>query len=197
MLTLPGPANDLSIGLLGGSFNPAHEGHMHVAETAMRALQLDWVWWLPARGNPLKSDQTPFAVRFGSAAALAEPHPRMRVSDVEIQAGLTYSVDTIAALKACAAGARFVWVMGGDSLATFHLWKDWQTIAHMLPIAVIARPGSQRAALRSPFAERFSQSRVPAAEAASLPFSHTPAWTYLPAPLNQMSSTSLRAGRSQ
>ena len=192
MIKLPGPADGLSIGLLGGSFNPAHSGHMHVAETAMRAAGLDWVWWLLARGNPLKSDHGDYSARFQSASMLAEPHPRMRVSDVELQLGLTYSVDTIAALKAAAPRARLVWLMGGDSLASFHLWKDWQELAREVPIAVVARPGSERAALGSPFAERFKDRRVRAASASLLPGSKTPAWTYLPAPLDSASSTNLR-----
>ena len=193
MLKLPGPANGLSIGLLGGSFNPAHEGHLHVAETAMRAIGLDWVWWLPARGNPLKSEHGEFAARYQSAAAFADRHPRMRVSDIEMQMGLTYSVDTIAVLQAAAPSARFVWLMGADSLASFQRWKRWQDIARSVPIAVIARPGFERAALSAPFVQRFSASRVRASDASALPFSRTPAWTYLPAPLNPLSSTELRS----
>ena len=192
MLKLPGPADGLSVGLLGGSFNPAHVGHFHVAETAMRRLGLDWVWWLPARCSPLKSNHGDYAERFQSAARFAGPHPRMRISDIEIQAGLTYSVDTIAALKARAPSARFVWLMGGDNLPIFHRWKSWQSIAGMVPIAIIARPGSERAALAAPFAKRFEHRRLRAADAKKLPFAISPAWTYLPAPLNALSSTALR-----
>ena len=192
MVQLPGPANGLSIGLLGGSFNPAHAGHMHVAETAMRLLNLDWIWWLTARGNPLKSNHGDFTLRHRTAAAIANPNPRMRVSDLEIQMGLTYSVDTIAILKLAAPSARFVWLMGGDSLASFHHWKNWQSIAQMVPMAVIARPGSERSALSSPFVERFAGRRVRAHAAKALPFAPAPAWTYLPAPHNSLSSTELR-----
>ena len=193
-MELPGPANGLSIGLLGGSFNPAHAGHMHVAETAMRALGLDWVWWLPARGNPLKSGQGDYEARFQSAAVLAAHHPRMRVSDIERRMRLTYSVDTIGVLKTAAPAARFVWLMGGDNLAGFHHWKNWQDIARMVPIAVVARPGSERAALGSPFVSRFNAARVRVPAAKAVPFSAAPAWTYLPAPLNALSSTQLRRG---
>lgn len=192
MLKLPGPANGLSIGLLGGSFNPAHEGHTHVAETAMRAAGLDWVWWLPARGNPLKSEHGQYDTRYKSAAAFARSHPRMRISDAEMQLQLTYSVDTISALKTAAPNARFVWLMGADSLASFHRWKSWQAIARKVPIAVIARPGSERAALESPFAERFAGYRVRPGDGKALAFLRPPAWIYLPAPLNWLSSTELR-----
>ncbi len=192
MLKLPGPANGLSIGLLGGSFNPAHDGHLHVAETAMRALNLDWVWWVPARGNPLKIEHGEYTKRFESAANFADPRPRMRVSDVEMRLGLTYSIDTISALNARAPSARFVWLMGADSLAGFHQWKNWQDIARALPIAVIARLGSRRAALNSRFAERFGAGWIPPYEAKRLVFAPAPAWTYLQAPLNVLSSTELR-----
>lgn len=192
MIHLPGPANGLSIGLLGGSFNPAHAGHLHVAETAMSRLGLDWVWWLPARGSPLKTNHGDYAQRYQSAARFAVPHPRMRISDVEVQANLTYTVDTIAALKARAPSAQFVWLMGADSLATFHLWKRWQAIASAVPIAIVARPGSERSALASPFVQRFEDRRLSAKAAKKLPFANSPAWTYLAAPLNELSSTALR-----
>ena len=193
MLTCPGPANGLSIGLLGGSFNPAHQGHMHVAETAMRAIGLDWVWWLPARGNPLKADHGEYDARYRSAAAFADRRPRMRVSDIERRMGLTYSIDTIAVLQAAAMSARFVWLMGADSLANFHLWKRWEDIARTVPIAVVARPGFERAALSAPFVQRFAADRLRASDAKALPFATTPAWIYLPAPLNSLSSTELRS----
>lgn len=192
MLKLPGPYDGLKIGLLGGSFNPAHDGHLHVAETAMNTLELDWVWWLVASGNPLKSDHGDFAKRFESAAKYTRSHPRMRVTDIEAQAGLNYSVDVLREILQRAQRGRFVWLMGGDSLASFHQWRSWQTIAQMLPIAVVSRPGSQRAALSSPFAQRFSRSRISAERRAALPLSRPPAWTYLDAPLNYLSSTKIR-----
>lgn len=192
MFKLPGPANGLSIGLLGGSFNPAHEGHLHVAETAMRAANLDWVWWLPARGNPLKSTHGDYRSRVASSARFTNSQPRMRISEIEDQLGLTYSIDTINALKARAPSARFVWLMGADSLASFHLWKKWQDIARAVPILVIARPGAEQASIRSPFAQRFASARVRDFEAGNIAFVPAPVWTYLPAPLNALSSTELR-----
>lgn len=192
MLKLPGPHKGLKIGLFGGSFNPAHDGHVHVAETAMRTLQLDWVWWLVARGNPLKSDHGDFERRFCGAASFANAHPRMRTTDLEQQAKLNYSVDVLAAIRKRAPEAKFVWLMGGDSLANFHEWRDWQSIVESLPIAVVARPGTQRAALNSRFAQRFRASRVKTIEAAQLPGSKPPVWTYITAPLNHLSSTQLR-----
>ena len=190
---LPGPARGLAIGLMGGSFNPAHEGHLHVAETALKRLRLDAVWWLVARGNPLKSEHGPYADRLASARDLAR-RPRMLVSDIEKVLGLTYSADTISVLLAAAPSARFVWVIGADNLQTFHQWKDWEGIAARLPIAVIARPGA-RISRASPFARKFAYARIPEVSAPLLAHSPAPAWVYLRARENAASSTALR-GRS-
>jgi len=192
MLKLPGPHDGLKIGLFGGSFNPAHDGHFHVAETTLRALNLDWIWWLVARGNPLKSDHGDFESRYQSAVQFADPHPKMRVSDIEIQAKLNYSADVLPAIMGRAPRAQFVWVMGGDSLANFHKWRNWQLIAQTVPIVVVARPGAQSVALSSPFAQRFQSSRVATHQARRLPNAKSPAWAYLPAPLNRSSSTQIR-----
>jgi nicotinate-nucleotide adenylyltransferase len=190
---LPGPAAGRRIGLLGGSFNPAHGGHLHVAETAMRRLRLDAVWWIVARGNPLKSEHGSFAARLASAASVAGA-PGMQVSDIEHQLGLTYTIDTIRTLQEAEPEAQFVWVMGADSAAGFHLWKDWEDIAARVPIAIVSRPGT-RLTRTLPFAARFADARLPERDAAALPGHATPAWVYLRAPGNSLSSTALRAAR--
>ena len=161
----------------------------------MKRLQLDWVWWIVARGNPLKTAHGDFAERLASARAVAH-HPRMLVTDIEARLGLTYTSDTLAAIVARAPEAHFVWLMGADNLAGFHHWQNWQGIAHTLPIAVIARPGIGPGARNSPFARRFAKSRIPATAARTLATTPPPAWTYLNAPLDPSSSTALRAARS-
>lgn len=194
-LTLPGPTAGLRIGLFGGSFNPAHSGHLHVALTAMKRLQLDWVWWIVANGNPLKTGHGDFDHRFASAEAMAD-HPRMIVTDIERQLGLTYSHDTLLRLVSHAPEADFVWLMGADNMAGFHLWANWQDIARLLPIAIIARPGVGPGARNSPFARRFAEYRIPEADAAALPGMAPPAWVYLKAPMDPSSSTAIREGRA-
>ena len=196
MLRLPGPASGVRVGLLGGSFNPAHAGHLHVAETALARLQLDWVWWIVARGNPLKASHGDYPSRLASAKTFTLRHPRMRVTDIEEKAGLIYTVDTIRLLSARAPTAQFVWLMGGDNLGSFHLWKDWRSIAGMLPIAVIGRPGAGAAARRSPFARTYASARIPEAADSTVASQQAPAWVYLKAPLNPLSSTQLRAARA-
>lgn len=190
---LPGPARGLAIGLMGGSFNPAHDGHLHIARTALKRLRLDAVWWIVARGNPLKTEHGSFADRYASARAMAG-RGRMRVSDIETALGLTYTADTVAALQRAAPTARFVWIMGADNLASFHRWKDWQGLARRLPMAVIARPGA-RISRAGPFSRKFAAARIPEAEAASLARRPAPAWVYLRARENAASSTALRQHR--
>ena len=135
------------IGLLGGSFNPAHSGHRAISLAAIRALGLDEVWWLVSPGNPLKEDKdmAPYAVRLASARAMARRAP-IRPSDIEARLGARYTVDTLAKLVRRYPKARFIWLMGGDNLAQFHRWKGWRRIAREVPIAVIARPGYDHAA---------------------------------------------------
>ena len=136
------------IGILGGSFNPAHRGHRHISLQAMRMLGLDEVWWLVSPGNPLKEgakDMAPFEARFASAEKLARG-ARIRVSDFEQRKGTRFTIDTVRLLKRRHPGHRFIWLLGSDTLPNFHSWRDWRGLARELPIAVIRRPGYDSAA---------------------------------------------------
>ena len=135
------------IGLLGGSFNPAHRGHRRISLAALAALGLDEMWWLVSPGNPLKAatGMAPFAARFASARRMARRAP-IRVSDFEARAGTRYTVDTLAKLVRRYPQHRFIWLMGADTVAQFHHWRAWRKIAQLVPIAVIARPGYDGAA---------------------------------------------------
>jgi nicotinate-nucleotide adenylyltransferase len=190
---LPGPSRGLSIGLMGGSFDPPHSGHRHVAQAALTALDLDWVWVIPARGNPLKRTQTSFEQRLqGARAALAGP--RIRISAIEHDLGLTYTIDLIRALKRRAPAARFVWIMGADNLPQMTRWKAWERVAAEIPIAVVSRPGANPRAGLSPFARRFASARRAPSAGRALVLLKPPAWIYLTAPFDPASSTALRAG---
>lgn len=186
----------MRVGLFGGSFNPAHDGHAHVAETALARLGLDRVVWLVSPQNPLKgtADTAPLAERMASARAVAAG-PSMIVSDFETRIGAVWTIDTLRALTARHPGVHFVWLMGSDNLASFHRWRGWTDIMRLMPVAVIARPGSQLDSRTAPAASRFADRRVPPAQALRLPDLVAPAWTYLTAPLNPRSSTALRAAR--
>ena len=138
----PGPIEaGLTIGLLGGSFHPAHGGHLYASLTALKRLHLDYVWWLVTPGNPLKDAPAPMEKRL-AAARKAARHPRLIVSDIERQLGTRYTIDTVAALQRRFPQLRFVWLMGSDNLANFHLWRNWRQIAGRLAVAVVQRPGS-------------------------------------------------------
>ena len=140
------------IGLLGGSFNPAHAGHRHISLEALRALDLDELWWLVSPGNPLKdghSDMAPLAARLASARKVARGS-RIVPTAIEAQLGTRYTADTLRKLVRRFPKHRFIWLMGADNLAQFHLWRDWRNIARTMPIAVIARPGYDGAAQNAP-----------------------------------------------
>ena len=140
------------IGILGGSFNPAHRGHRAITLAAIDALALDAAWWLVSPGNPLKDaarDMAPLPARLASARAMARRAP-IRATDIEARLHTRYTLDTIRKLKRRHPKNRFIWLMGADNLAEFHRWKNWREIAREVPIAVIARPGYDGRALAAP-----------------------------------------------
>ena len=183
------------IGLLGGSFNPAHVGHRRISLAAMDALGLDEVWWLVSPGNPLKEgakDMASFSDRFSSAKVMAR-RARIRVSDFELHAGTRYTVDTVRALKQRHPRVRFIWLVGGDTVAQFHQWKHWRKLAESLPIAVIRRPGYDRqahAARAMGWLRRFVR---PSSQARNWTDWSAPAILLLRLPPDPTSATRLRA----
>jgi nicotinate-nucleotide adenylyltransferase len=183
-----------AIGLLGGSFNPAHRGHRHISAEAARALGLDEVWWLVSPGNPLKDPETmqPLPVRFASARRAAEGLA-VKVTAIERELGTVYTVDTLAKLVARYPNDRFIWLMGEDNLAQFHLWREWREIAATVPIAVVSRPGYDapaRAARAMGWLRRFVR---PATEARQWTEWRPPALVLLKLPLDPTSATGIRA----
>ena len=192
---MSGPSSrpGLSVGLFGGSFNPAHGGHLHLATTAMRALDLDRVWWMPSPQNPLKPEQPSWESRAATVQALALP-PRHKLSDVEVRLGTQYTIDTLRALRKRYCTTRFVFLMGADNFAQLPRWKEWQDILQTVPVAVISRPGGKAIRARLGRAARqFSRYRVPESAAHTLKDHCPPAWTFLTAPHNAESSSRIRA----
>ncbi|MHB8529953.1 MAG: nicotinate-nucleotide adenylyltransferase [Caulobacteraceae bacterium] len=186
-------ASGMRVGLYGGSFDPAHEGHGHVARVALSRLHLDRLIWLVSPGNPLKPATAASTARRMEAAARHAAGPSMFVSDAEGRLATRYTIDTVRALKRRFRGVHFVWVMGADSLAQVHRWRDWVRLFSEIPVAVIARPGFARRALFGVAARRFRHARLRQSAARRLALLPPPAWTYLPAPLNPRSSSELRA----
>jgi nicotinate-nucleotide adenylyltransferase len=190
----PQAARGQRIGLYGGSFDPPHGGHLHVSRLAARRLRLDRVWWLVSPGNPLKGNAAPLPARLAAAHAIARG-PAIVPTDIEAVIGTRYTIDTLRALRRHYPGVRFVWIMGADSLADFHLWRDWRGIAGLVPIAVVDRPGSTFAATAGRAAQALGAWRLPEAGAARLADLAPPAFTILHGPRSELSSTAIRAGR--
>lgn len=186
------------IGLLGGSFNPAHDGHRDISLAALTALDLDEVWWLVAPQNPLKSTSgmAPLQARLVEARTMAR-HPRIRVTDVETRLGTRYTVDTLAKLVGRYRSCCFVWLMGADNLQQIHRWKDWTQIFHLLPIAVFDRPTYTYGALAAKAARRFARQRQRESASHLLALAPTPAWMFVHHRLNPISATAIRAATSK
>ncbi|MFN7303555.1 nicotinate-nucleotide adenylyltransferase [Phenylobacterium sp.] len=183
----------MGVGLYGGSFNPVHEGHAHVAETARRRLGLHRVIWLVSPQNPLKSrvQTQPLGQRLAQVRAFARGQG-MIASDIEARLDTRFTLDTLLALKARFPGVRFVWIMGADGLASLHHWRGWRQIMRTLPVAVVSRPPSSLKSRFSPAARRFGSARLAAQRAPGLSGQEPPAWIFLHGPLHFQSSTALR-----
>lgn len=186
------------IGLLGGSFNPPHQGHREISLAALERLGLDAVWWLVTPGNPLKDPAiySGYEDRLRLARAVSG-HPHIVVSDFERRKGLTYTADTIDALKALNPNVDFVWLMGADGLENFHMWRDWRHIAEAVPIAVFNRPGHGTAALDSEAAKSLSSFRIGEEDSMRLCETEPPVWVFFPDTENPMSSTKIRSRKIQ
>lgn len=181
------------VGLLGGSFDPAHAGHVHITKAALRRFGLDRLWWLVSPSNPLKSQgPAPMEERLQAARALMQ-HPKVTVTDIEVRLGTRYTAQTIVALQRRYPGVRFVWLMGADNLAQFHRWQDWKWIIENVPIGVLARPGDRISARMSKTAKVYAQARVPDRAAHILGQTDAPAWSFINLPMSDQSSSAIRA----
>lgn len=182
------------VGLLGGSFNPAHRGHRRISLFALRSLRLDEIWWLVSPGNPLKDNSGlwPLEERIAAARKLITT-PGVHVTGFEAAYGFRYTFDTLSHLKARLKDRKLVWIMGADNLASFHHWEHWRDIAELLPMAVYVRPGNTRKATTSPAATTLARHRIDETDAALLPDLPAPAWVFLNGIMCGLSSTAIRA----
>ena len=181
------------VGLLGGSFNPAHDGHRHISLEAHKRLQLDEVWWLVSPQNPLKNtdDMPPLETRLETARHVARSS-RIRVSDIESNLGTSYTAESVVALKSRFAATRFVWLMGADNLLQLPMWRDWKTLFQSVPIAVFTRSSYSRKALAGVAAQRFAKFRLPERAAAELIGRSPPVWVFLHTSPHPASATKIR-----
>jgi nicotinate-nucleotide adenylyltransferase len=183
-----------AIGLLGGSFDPPHAGHLHIAHAAMVRFGLDRVWWLVSPGNPLKvNGPAPLDRRVAAVQMLVKGRPRHVVTGIEALLGTRHTAATLRRLRALYPGVRFVWLMGSDNLAGLHRWDRWQSILRAVPVGVLARPGTQCSARLARAARRFAHARLASCDSHALPACRPPVWCMLDIPLRPESSTALRA----
>lgn len=188
-------APGMVIGLYGGSFDPPHDGHRHVALTARKRLGLDAVWWLVAPHNPLKTDAPEAMPARLEAVTDLIPEPGHVISTIESRLGTRYTIDIIRHLTMRHPQVQFVWIMGADGLGSFHRWGHWREIARRVPICVIARGGSPLKWRLGKAARQLSKARIPASQARMLAKHGAPGWTYITAPLHAEASSNLRRGR--
>ncbi|MGB0477996.1 MAG: nicotinate-nucleotide adenylyltransferase [Parvibaculales bacterium] len=194
-MTAPAPRkffDGAKVALFGGSFDPPHDGHRLVAKAALRALKVDYVWWLVSPQNPLKSHKPKaLAKRLAAVRDLADER-RFMVSDEETRLGTFYAIDTVRALKAAYPQVTFIWLIGADNLSGLHRWKDWQSLMREIPLAVYPRPGAAHKAALSPAARAFDYARLDTAAAAQLPLYQAPAWVMLDGARSSLASSQLR-----
>ena len=178
------------VGLLGGSFNPAHDGHRFISLCALQALRLDAVWWLVSPQNPLKArtGMAALADRVRRAQDVAA-HPRICVTAIEAATGTRYTADTLQALRRRFRHVRFVWLMGADNLVQMRRWRRWQQIFRMLPVAVFDRGPYAFHALGSAAALSFAAARRPAG---CLGSGTPPVWSFVHQPRHPASATAIR-----
>ncbi|MGF1552809.1 MAG: nicotinate-nucleotide adenylyltransferase [Paracoccaceae bacterium] len=181
------------IGLLGGSFDPPHLGHVHITLWALRTLRLDRVWWVVTPGNPLKPRGPADMARRMAACRDTMRHPRVVITDIEARLDSRYTADTLAAIDARYPGVRFAWLMGADNLANFHRWERWTWIMRRFPVGVLARPGEQLHAGLAPATRLFGPSRLPQHEAGALMDGPAPRWVLLTGAMSGQSSSAIRA----
>jgi nicotinate-nucleotide adenylyltransferase len=183
----------MRIGLLGGSFNPPHEGHALITRLALRRLRLDRIWWLVTPGNPLKSLTGLAALKARVEAARGlDVGPKVVVSDIEAQIESRFTYDTLRWLKRRAPRVHFVWIMGADNLRQFHRWRHWRAIADLVPIVVVDRPGSTLSATSGRAGAALARWRVPEREATRFAAMRPPALLFLHGRRSKLSSTALR-----
>lgn len=182
------------VGLFGGSFNPPHEGHVHVSEQALRKLELSQIWWLVTPGNPLKNNSNLESLeRRIEACEAINTDPRIKITGCELNLPTRYTADTLAHIVKRNRDVRFVWIMGADNLGQFHKWERWRDIANLMPFTVVDRPGSTLALHSAMAAQALRYARIDEDDASRLVNCQPPAWTFLHGPRNSLSSTAIRA----
>lgn len=184
---------DMAIGLLGGSFNPPHDGHRHISKLALRRLGLNRIWWLVSPGNPLKDKSELWSLEKRLAQCIeVSNHPRIDVTAFESERTSVYTIDTLRYLQERFPDTKFVWIMGADNLAQFHKWKSWKEIFESIPVVVVDRPSFRYRALSSRTAHYYDWCYLESANLKDFAYLEPPVWTFMTIPLSDKSSTAIR-----
>ncbi|WP_323766427.1 nicotinate-nucleotide adenylyltransferase [Marinovum sp.] len=193
MTPIPALRRGQTIGLLGGSFDPPHDGHVHITREALKRFGLDRVWWLVSPGNPLKAHgPAPLDERMAAARRIMR-HPRVEITDYEARVGTRYTAETLQALRDDYRGTNFIWLMGADNLVQLPQWQDWQQIVETVPIGILARPGDRIRARNSKAARIYAGARIRGRESRRLAEAEAPAWCFVNVPMRAESSSAIRA----
>ena len=190
---LPLARAGMTVGLLGGSFDPPHQGHAHITREALKRFGLDRVWWLVTPGNPLKAEGPAPIERRLAASRAVMAHPRVDVTDLEARLGTRYTAETLARLFELYPGTRFAWLLGADNFASLHRWDNWEWIMEHVPIGILARPGQRISARMSRAAGAYERFRLRGREAPRLCITRPPVWCFVNVPMDSSSSTAIRA----
>ncbi len=182
----------LNVGLLGGSFDPPHEGHVIITKQAIKVFNLSKLWWLISPRNPIKKITPSEINKRLIACKKIITHPSVTITDIEKKLKSNFTAQTLFKIKRLYPGIKFVWLMGADNLVNFHHWENWDWIMKNVPIGVLARPGEQIKAGLSPAATRFRKFRIPREKSLLLPYLKPPVWTLIIGPMKAISSTNIR-----
>lgn len=185
---------DKKIGLFGGSFNPAHDGHLQMSLFALERLKLDEIWWIVSPQNPLKSKENmgDFETRVRGALRVASVCDKLVVTTLEGDAKLRFTIDTITCVKEKFPSAKFVLLMGEDNWNSLHQWHEWEQIVMQLPIAVFRRSGYLDSCQGGLAAVRFAGSQSSLSSVENLAVSPPPVWVVLDNEPNPLSATQIR-----
>ena len=184
-----------SVGLLGGSFDPPHKGHLYISLEAKKILKLDEIWWLVTPQNPLKiAKPATYEERIKNCHAITKRLP-IKVTDIEYKINSSYSYESLNFIQNYYKNIKFYWLMGADNLINFHQWQKWRDIFNDISIVVFRRHGYNNKALNSVTTKIFSQFQVIANPIKQSYFKQLPSWTWINNREIKISSTEIRKQR--
>ena len=184
-----------SIGLLGGSFDPPHKGHLYISLEAKKILKLNEIWWLVTPQNPLKITKPATYNERIKNCRLITKRQAIKITDIENTINSSYSYESIKFIQNYYKNIKFFWLMGADNLINFHQWQKWRDIFNEISIVVFRRHGYNKKALNSVTTKIFSQFQVVANPINQSYFKQLPSWTWINNREIKISSTEIRKQR--